>query len=293
MPSPAGASSLKQAHREATLPYRGDGSQRPPLAVPPERMPLLYRGRPLKLWRYLGVYGETHMLCMGLVKVGGIPQAFWAVWDRGEKRLHERTTKFRTGHVVISDDSASVDDGTVSVSLAITPDGEPVETMSNHGPGYIWTRKLPVAATGSVTVDGRTATISARGLIDDSAGYHARNTAWEWSAGVGTSTDGRRVTWNFVTGLHDAPTGSERSVWIDGAASEPAAGVFADDLSAVRFTDGSALNFAEESVRTAKENLLIVASDYRQPFGVASGRLPGGIELADGFGVMERHTARW
>jgi hypothetical protein len=37
----------------------------------------------------------------------------------------------------------------------------------------------------------------------------------------------------------------------------------------------------------------LLASDYRQPFGTASGTLPGGIELASGAGVMERHHARW
>ena len=35
------------------------------------------------------------------------------------------------------------------------------------------------------------------------------------------------------------------------------------------------------------------ASDYRQPFGTFTGTLGGGVELAEGFGVMERHTARW
>jgi hypothetical protein len=37
----------------------------------------------------------------------------------------------------------------------------------------------------------------------------------------------------------------------------------------------------------------LVSSDYVQPFGSFSGALPGGIELASGLGVMERHRARW
>jgi hypothetical protein len=36
-----------------------------------------------------------------------------------------------------------------------------------------------------------------------------------------------------------------------------------------------------------------VRSSYRQPFGTFTGRLPGGIELDDGFGVMEQHDVRW
>jgi hypothetical protein len=39
--------------------------------------------------------------------------------------------------------------------------------------------------------------------------------------------------------------------------------------------------------------VVVFASDYRQPFGTFSGTLPGGVELAEGFGVMERHVVRW
>ena len=40
-------------------------------------------------------------------------------------------------------------------------------------------------------------------------------------------------------------------------------------------------------------NLLLLRSDYRQPFGVFSGTLPGGLELAEGYGVMEQHDVHW
>ena len=43
------------------------------------------------------------------------------------------------------------------------------------------------------------------GFVDESAGYHARHTAWRWSAGIGRTDDGRRVAWNLVDGVHDAP----------------------------------------------------------------------------------------
>jgi hypothetical protein len=46
-------------------------------------------------------------------------------------------------------------------------------------------------------------------------------------------------------------------------------------------------------VRARRDNLLLVRSDYRQPFGTFSGALPPGLELASGFGVMEWHDARW
>ncbi|HSD78419.1 MAG TPA: hypothetical protein VLA98_13490, partial [Solirubrobacteraceae bacterium] len=49
----------------AGTPLRVDG-----LALPTGRMPLLQRGRPLKRWRYAGVYGEDVMLCAAAVRIG-------------------------------------------------------------------------------------------------------------------------------------------------------------------------------------------------------------------------------
>ena len=49
-------------------------------------------------------------------------------------------------------------------------------------------------------------------------------------------------------------------------------------------------------MRERHENLLLVRSDYRQPFGTFAGALPspgGPLALAEGWGVMERHSARW
>jgi hypothetical protein len=37
----------------------------------------------------------------------------------------------------------------------------------------------------------------------------------------------------------------------------------------------------------------VFRSRYRQHFGTFSGVLPDGIELAEGYGVMERHEVRW
>ena len=141
---------------------------------------------------------------------------------------------------------------------------------------------------------GREQRIECAGLIDATAGYHARETSWSWSAGVGTGADGSALVWNIVNGVHDAPTSSERTVWVDGAASEQPAAEFPADLGSVVFPGhGESLSFSAEAERANSEDLKIFASEYRQPFGTFSGALPGGVELASGFGVMERHSARW
>jgi hypothetical protein len=123
--------------------------------------------------------------------------------------------------------------------------------------------------------------------MDESAGYHARRTAWRWSAGLGRTDDGRRVAWNLVDGVHDGEV-SERTVWLDGEPREVAAQEFAPDLSRV-----GGLDFREWSVRESKMNLVVMRNRYRQPFGEFSGQLPCGATLAEGYGVMEEHDVLW
>jgi Protein of unknown function (DUF2804) len=257
--------------------------------APPRRLPLVRGRRPLKRWRYVGVYGPDVMLCAGIVRVAGVPQSFWAVWDRGAGALRGRT-RMRLGTVALRDAAARVRDGGVAIDLALASAGEPVEVVSPHGGAWTWTRKAPVTARGTVVLDGRTIDVAAPALLDDSAGYHARETAWDWCAGAGRDADGRAVVWNLVAGVHDASTGSERTVWRDGVPSEVPPVAFANALDAV-----GDLRFAAEAQRARHDRVLLglVESEYRQPFGTFSGTLPGGVALAEGYGVMERHRARW
>src|SRR4051812_4427565 len=137
------------------LPYRGDGSDRPAgLVLPPGRMPLSLDGRPLKQWRYVGVYGERLMICVGAVRIGPLPQVFWAVWDRRREALRERTRLRRArGAVSLARGRVIVRDGDVAIDLVV--DGSevvPVETVSEHGESWIWTRKQGgVRVSGAVT----------------------------------------------------------------------------------------------------------------------------------------------
>ncbi len=281
----------------SALPYRGRfGDARPPtverLSLPPSPMPPRIGTRPLKHWRYVGVYGHELMLCAGAVRIGPARQAFWAVWDRTEMRLHERTTlgrggvRMRYGHV-------RVDDREVVVDLELTEEAG-VETVCTSGDAYAWTRKQGgIRARGVVEIGGRRVAIYAPAVIDDTAAYYERHTSWRWSAGAGIAQDSREVAWNLVTGVNDPATGSERTLWIDGAAQEAAPATFADDLSSVVFGQDAELSFRVEATREANENKLLIRSRYRQPFGTFSGSLGPGLELATGYGVMEEHDVYW
>jgi hypothetical protein len=277
---------------EAGLPYRGTfGEARPSslqgLALPPGPMPSHSALRPLKQWRYVGVYGPELMLCAAKVRIGPARQSFWAVWDRQAARLYERTAIWG-GNVQLSRGRVNVADRGVSIALAVEETAG-VETVCRSGPSYAWTRKQGgVRAHGTVELGGRRIALDAGAVIDDTAGYYERHTAWRWSAGVGVAADGRALAWNLVSGVNDPPSDSERTVWIDGEPLEAARCTFADDLRGV---DG--LRFVPEAVRERRDNLLLIRSSYRQPFGTFGGELPGGVALSEGYGVMEDHDAWW
>jgi hypothetical protein len=268
-------------------------------------MPLLRGGRPLKRWRYVGVFSEELMACAALVQVGPARQSFWALLRRADGQMRERTRLLPRRAALqlpggMSRDGAAepgrllLNDGGVVLDLRLEED-DGFEARCANGRQHVWTRKQAgIAAHGTLALDGGAPReVRARAVVDDTAGYHARHTEWWWSAGVGQSPDGVALAWNLVAGVNDPPSGSERAVWIDGEPREAPPVDFTDDLRRVRSADGSELRFHAEAERAHSQNLLIVRSDYRAPFGAFSGTLPGGVALAHGLGVVEHHRALW
>ena len=275
-----------------SLPRRGDDVASIDLALPPGRMPLLRGGRPLKRWRYVGVYGPDLQLCAGRARVGPLAQEFWGVVERGA-RVRTRAA-LRGAGVRLDGSRVVIDSGGVRADITVS-EGGGVESVNAHpvggGDGYVWTRKQAgVPARGWVELDGRRTEVDALAVVDDTAGYHARETSWRWCAGVGRSVSGERLGWNLVSGVNDGPVASERTVWVDGEPAEVAAVEIAADLS-----HAGDLVFHEwpDSARVDDTRALILRSRYRQPFGEFSGSLPGGLELREGYGVMEAHDALW
>jgi hypothetical protein len=232
------------------------------------------RGRALKRWRYVGIFCEELMACAARVQIGPARQSFWALYLRPDGTLRERTRTLRGRGAV--------------------------HAHCLHAGGDVWTRKQAgVAARGVLALDGgQQRLVEALAVVDDTAGYHAHRTEWWWSAGVGAGPDGVALAWNLVSGVNDPPRGSERAVWVAGAPRECAPVRFSEDLREVASEDGASLRFSAEAERSRRENLLLVKSDYRAPFGSFAGTLPGPlgagpIALAHGLGVVEHHRARW
>jgi Protein of unknown function (DUF2804) len=267
---------------------------------------LLDGTRPLKRWRYVGIFGERLMACAARVQIGPARQTFWALALGGEAGLRERTRMLprrreleliegaRPGSGAPHPGRLVIRDRGVELMLELD-EQDGIEARCPHGRSEVWTRKQAgVAVTGTLSLDGGPSeAVTALAVIDDTAGYHARITEWRWSAGVGVGADGSALAWNLVSGINDPPQGSERAVWRDGVPAEVGPVSFAEDLSSIAAEDGSRLEFRAEAERSRRENLLILSSDYRAPFGTFSGVLPGGLELVSGRGVMEHHRARW
>jgi hypothetical protein len=228
------------------------------------------------------------MACVGDARIGPLRQRFWAVCEPG-RPVVERTTLGRGG-VAMDGPRVKVDARDVRIDLTLQEDGG-VETRHRDS---VWTRKQAgVPVHGRVEVQGRSYELDCLGAVDETEGRHQRHTTWSWSAGVGRSVGGARIGWNLVTGVNDEPTGSERCVWIDGEPREVEPVSFAEDLSSVSFGEGGGLEFTSWGAREDRTNLLILRSDYRQPFGTFNGVLPGDVELAEGYGVMEWHDVWW
>ncbi len=301
------------------LPWRGPGPNRPQLTLPPAKLAVRRGGSWRKRWRYIGVFSDDLLLCAARVGLGPAGQTFWAVWDRESGEMIERTrmlAPFARGEVWTEPESDEAvgrvdwapDEGGALVRIE-APAKEGQEQVraflrireaapwaeavceSGEGDNYTWTRKRVPTVECDVRIGERRIRTEARGIEDESAGYHRSHTVWDWSAGVGTTADGRAVGWNLVAGVNDPPERSERALWIGGELTEPGPASF-DGLDAVS-ADGGRLEFEAICERAKAEKRPFISYSYRQPFGTFSGTLPGGIELERGFGVMEHHDAHW
>lgn len=258
----------------------------------PSDLPLFSHGQLRKRWRYVGLFSEEVMLCAARAEVGALTQSFWIFWDRRGRNHAARTILLPgSSEVTLDGPRLEIDGPDLRASLRL---GEvaPVEVTCPSGKAEAWTRKrVGMPVEGTVEVPGQRWEVSGRGVDDESAGHHRRETSWRWSAGVGESADGRSVAWNLVEGINDPPQHSERAIWVDGEPHEPPPVSFRG-VDGIEFADRSALDFNSECERARSENLLLIRSRYLLRFGAFSGSLEG-IGLAEGLGVMESHDAVW
>ena len=190
------------------LPYRGDGRVRPArLALPPGRC-RARRAPPaqaLALRRRLRPRADAVRRHRARRRAAARRSGRCGTARR--ERLRERTVAAPRAAVDAARRRACACATATSRSTSSSSrPARPSRSSAATARSYIWTRKRPVARARARTLDGPRVAVDAPGLVDDTAGYHARHTAWEWCAGRRASpTSGAAVVWNLVAGVHDAP----------------------------------------------------------------------------------------
>ena len=317
-----GAARRRQINRRSAVPR----VHRLGLALPPDRMPLVRDGRPLKRWRYVGVYTAELMLCVGEAHVARPAAAL--VGGRAAGR-HARSSG-RPSRVAESSSprsrvrvAARAQSGTdVSIELELG-DAAPVEVVSPHGGSYIWTAKrAPVQVRGEVRAGQRAVRLSRRARLHRRVRRLPR-TPHRMALVRRHRAQRRRPRGRVESRRRRARRrGGERAHGLDRrrAARGRAAAVRRGSLTGRRprlraLGRARALDVARpraEPLRAAvREIQRRAARRCATPADPLRGASPGGprrpgrhaapgaiphpatIELAEGYGVMEDHDVRW
>ena len=229
------------------------------------------------------------MVCVGVVRVGGAAPGVLGGLGRASGRLRERT-RVRAAARSPAPRRACACRG-VRDRPRRRASGEAIEVdLPARRAAHLDAQAGRRASRGTSSPAARARTSTA-GVVDDTAGYHARHTEWRWAAGVGATADGRDVRLEprhrrqrRADRLRARRVGRRR-------AAEVGPGRLRRRLDEVRFAEGGALRFAREAERERDDNLLLVRPRLPPAVRHLRGTLPGGVELATGWASW-RHTAR-
>ena len=264
--------------------------------VPPAGMPLLRGRRPLKRWRYVGLYGPDVMLCVGAARVGDRAAQLLG-GDRAGRpllRAHDAVARRRASRrglrrgrrrATRASSSSSRRSRATSRSRSSRPSGA-------H---YIWTRKQLMRARGVLEAGGAPARDRPGGLRR----RQRRISRAPHRSGSGRPASGSRAAASASRGTSSPASttrrqDSERTVWVDGRPAEAPPVDFAADLDSIESRDGSraASSRSGARARTTRTCCCFAAATGSRS-ARSPGALPGGVELAEGYGVMEDHDVFW
>jgi len=172
--------------------------------------------------------------------------------------------------------------------------------------GWVYTQKsAALTVEGNLNWQGQSyqlAALNTLASVDWSAGYMRRETNWYWASLSSYLDDGRRLGFNFASGVNE--TGfSENAIWLDDVR-------YKVDLVDFRFNrynesqtwqlksnDGKIeITFDMQGKRAQKLNLILIASNFRQFFGQFNGVIKINNEtltLNNAWGLVEDHYAKW
>ncbi len=183
---------------------------------------------------------------------------------------------------------------------------EYIGLLRGERPAY--THKVACPARGEVTVGGKTYSFAEdRGiaLIDVQKTFFPYTSFWNWATCGGHDDKGRMVALNLSKGINLREEElNDNALWVDGDLRFLGTATFMLNENAVLEpwhieTAGGAcsLDFTPAGERWGKVNVGVVMSDFHQPYGTFRGFAVGSggekHEIADYFGVVEHHLARY
>ena len=200
----------------------------------------------------------------------------------------------------------------IDVTLTQPEDYEPLVVCTRTGAkGWTYTQKsTALKAEGEIHLAGKSFQLDSTtdlGNSDWSCGYLRRETNWNWGCLSGFSTAGQRVGINVACGVNETSI-TENCFWVDGKIYKLEGVTFDYDRSNLMnpwrlSTSNGALDlsFSAQGLRQEKINALLLASDFKQPFGFfdgqfnleAYGETAGPVKIEKQIGYVEEHYAKW
>lgn len=152
-------------------------------------------------------------------------------------------------------------------------------------------KRAGAALTGHLSLAGERLSLDGGlALLDHSRGQPGRETEWLWASGAGTC-GGKPFAWNLRVGFDDE-TQAENALWVDGVPRPcgPVRILRGPESWLIEGPD-LALTLLPEGETRVRREALVASTRFTQPFGPVSGRF--GTEAVSGYGVTEKHWARW
>lgn len=167
--------------------------------------------------------------------------------------------------------------------------------------GWVYAQKVAgVKCLGTIECDFGKFTmedLNAYAHHDWSGGYMRRETFWSWACLSG-EISGKRVGLNLSCGVNETSF-TENCYWINGELIKVDTVRFqfdrdnpSGDWLITSFDGQIDLKFTPEGYYQEKQNLILVASNFKQYFGLFSGRI-GGLNIKNQYGFVEDQYAKW
>ncbi|MBU4217474.1 MAG: DUF2804 domain-containing protein [Actinobacteria bacterium] len=181
-----------------------------------------------------------------------------------------------------------------------------VSPVSENRPLY--THKVACPVEGVVKLGGERIVLDPEnvvGLMDVQKTYYPYHTFWKWATFGGYDRQGRMIAMNACRNfISDDEKYNENCTWVDGRITLlPAArfdfdeNALMDPWSVVTTDGGLDVTFQPSGERHGKTNIGVVMSNFHQPFGEFTGKMPGPdsekIDIDGVFGLCEHHLARF